>query len=174
MTPIMQWAQRWQIPAQMLAELMGGVLGVGPAESIPARFDGAEAGVQQQVRLRAADRGARLWRNNSGACEDKTGRLVRYGLANDSPAVNKIFKSSDLIGITPIVVTHPMVGGTVGIFTAAECKEPGWRYAGDKACSCRPHSSQCKPCREKAQFAFLSLVNGLGGIGKFVSNPEDF
>ena len=36
--------------------------------------------------------GATVWRNNVGALQDKTGRLVRYGLCKGS---------SDLIGICP-------------------------------------------------------------------------
>ena len=49
---------------------------------------GSEAAVSNDVRLVAARAGTRLWRNNVGVLEDKTGRPVRSGLANDSKALN--------------------------------------------------------------------------------------
>ena len=113
----------------------------------------SEAAAQQRVRLEASQKGARLWRNNCGVLEDKTGRPVRYGLANDSPAVNKMIKSSDLIGITPHVVTPQDVGRTLGIFTAIEVKRHGWCFRGQD--------------RETAQLRFIILVLSMGGIGKF-------
>ena len=176
MTPLMQWARRWQVNPQCLAELMV-TMGAGPdptrADEVTAPLT-SETAVQQRVQLMAAQRGARLWRNNNGACEDKTGRQIRYGLGNISANVNRVFKSSDLIGPTPLIINPMHVGQTVAVFTAAECKAPGWTYQGDKPCSCKPGSAQCKPCHERAQLAFLTMINGMGGIGKFVSNPEDF
>ena len=77
-----------------------------------------EAVIQSQVRLAAAQRGITLWRNQSGACYDETGRLIRYGLANDSAQLNRRMKSSDLIGITPILVEPYHVGRALGVFTA--------------------------------------------------------
>ena len=113
----------------------------------------SEGAVQTNERLAASQAGGVLWRNNSGAYLDDYGRLIRYGLANDSKRVNEITKSSDLIGITRVVVTPDMVGTTVAIFTAVECKAEGWRYAATK--------------REKAQLNFINLVKTLGGIGRF-------
>lgn len=84
-----------------------------------------------------------------------SGNHIRFGLGNDSPRINKIFKSSDLIGVTPVVITPEMVGSTVGVFTAIECKAPGWRYSGDD--------------REIAQKRFLDKVLELGGIARFES-----
>jgi hypothetical protein len=80
-------------------------------------------------------------------------RMVRYGLANDSAALSKCLKSSDLIGITPHTVSAYDVGRLLGIFTSIEVKRPGWKYRGTE--------------REQAQHAWLQLIISLGGIGRF-------
>jgi hypothetical protein len=101
-----------------------------------------------------------MWRNNSGACVDDTGRLIRYGLGNVSKEVNKVMKSSDLIGITPHVAQPEDVGRLFGIFTAEECKPVGWKLTpGDT--------------RGAAQLNFINLVVSLGGIGRFISSMEE-
>ena len=61
-----------------------------------------ESNVTAAIRLEAAQAGHLLWRNNVGACVDTRGRYIRYGLANESKAVNANIKSSDLVGITPM------------------------------------------------------------------------
>lgn len=117
-----------------------------------------ESAVQQRVRLELARTGALVWRNNVGACEDKTGRIIRYGICNESAQMNRSLASSDLIGITPIVVTPEMVGKTLGVFTAAECKHSDWHLTpGDK--------------RAQAQLRFIDLVRSVGGIAGFVTDP---
>jgi len=116
--------------------------------------------VQQYVRIEAAKFGCILLRNNSGVLEDKTGRPVRYGLANESSKQNEIFKSSDLIGITPVVITPDMVGRTIGVFTAIEVKKEGWKF--------NPNNK-----RESAQLAFINWVKKLGGIASFVQSNDD-
>jgi hypothetical protein len=113
----------------------------------------AEHEVQKMEQLKAARRGAWLLRNNSGAFKDAAGRLVRYGLGNISRKMNEIFKSSDLIGIEPVVITQDMVGQTIGRFVAIECKAPGWKYTGDD--------------HEEAQQRFLCKVVELGGRAYF-------
>ena len=115
----------------------------------------SEAAVLSKVRVAASRTGARLWRNNVGVAMDDNGRVVRFGLANDSSRVNRITKSSDLVGITPQVVTQDMVGTTVGIFTARECKREGWVYRGTPT--------------ERAQRAFLDLINEMGGDAEFTT-----
>ncbi len=149
-----QWAERWQIPRAAMADLVATLAPVPPGRGAA----GSEASVLQQVRLRTTEQGARLWRNNNGACVDSEGRHLRYGLANDSRQLNAVLKSSDLIGITPRVIGAADVGRVVGIFTAYECKAPAWHYTGTE--------------REQAQLAFLALVEGLGGIGKFINSAE--
>ena len=100
-----------------------------------------------------------MWRNNVGAFEDGTGRWVRYGLGNDSAALNRKFKSADLIGITPHTIGVPDLGRTVGIFTAIECKSPGERLSGERAA---------------AQRKFLEHVRSLGGFVGFASSLEEY
>jgi len=120
----------------------------------------SEAQQQQEIRLESWRRGQPLLRNNSGATQDATGRMIRYGLGNDSAKLNKAFKSSDLIGITPVTITPDMVGQTVGIFTAREIKPLGWTFRqGDD--------------RAVAQLAFIQWVQKLGGIASFATKPGD-
>jgi len=115
---------------------------------------------QQQIRLAMARLGAQLWRNNSGGYQDETGRWIRYGLANDSAQMNAQIKSSDLIGVVPITIQPHHVGMVLGVFTAIECKKPGWHLTpGDK--------------RGQAQKRFIDIVTGVGGIGGFATGPED-
>lgn len=143
-----QWAARHGISTEALAELTGIVT---DPQSAPTGQ--SEAAVQQLVRLEASRLGIWLMRNNSGACKDETGRMIRYGLCNDSAQLNKVIKSSDLIGIRPVIITPDMVGHTIGQFVAREVKRPGWSYRGTD--------------REVAQQAFGQLVLKLGGDFKF-------
>jgi hypothetical protein len=91
-----------------------------------------EQDIQNKVRIDAAKRGILLWRNNVGAARTETGRIIRYGLANDSSRVNREIKSSDLIGITPKMITSDDIGAMVGVFTAIEIKRPGWTFNSKK------------------------------------------
>lgn len=143
-----QWAARHGISAEALAELTGII-----TDPQSAPIGQSEAAVQQLVRLEASRLGMRLFRNNVGACKDDTGRVIRYGLCNDSAQMNKAVKSSDLIGIRPVIITPDMVGHTIGQFVAREVKRPGWSYRGTD--------------REVAQQAFGQLVLRLGGDFKF-------
>lgn len=86
-----------------------------------------EATAQSMVRLAASARGWKLWRNNVGVLTRPDGVPIRYGLANDSKAVNQNVKSADLIGIRPVVITPDMVGDVIGQFVSIECKRPGWK-----------------------------------------------
>lgn len=116
--------------------------------------------VQQEIQLEAAQYGIILLRNNSGALKDITGRPVRFGLGNISKEVNKESKSSDLIGITPVVITPEMVGQTVGLFTAIEVKDEKWKKITTK--------------RERAQQNFIDWTISLGGIGKICNSVDSF
>jgi len=115
--------------------------------------------VQAQVRMEASQQGFRLWRNNVGVAMDSRGIPIRYGLCNESKQMNKNIKSSDLIGIRPIVITQEMVGETIGQFVAMEVKKEDWKFSGND--------------REQAQDRFLTLVKSLGGYAKFINNVED-
>lgn len=124
----------------------------------------SESLTQQQTRQLMFELGGQCWRNNSGAgtLVDEYGkqRQVRWGLANDSAAMNKNIKSSDLIGITPTLITQEMVGYYLGVFTALEIKHPGWHLTpGDK--------------RGQAQAKFHQLVKDACGFAGFVTDPQD-
>jgi hypothetical protein len=121
----------------------------------------AETTVQNHIRHLSGQFGDYLWRNNTGVLPDLEGRPVRYGLCNDSPALNKALKSSDLIGATRVLITPEMVGQVLAVFTAVEVKEEGWKF--------RPSNP-----REVAQNAFINLVLNSGGFAGFAQSVEDY
>lgn len=152
MSDIYGWAARWGVSHAALADLRA-TLGAGDA---PPLISGtSEAGVQSQVRLEAARKGIALWRNNVGAMQDDTGRVVRFGLANESKRVNEAIKSGDLVGVRPIIITRAHVGRVLGQFVSREIKEGGWRYAGTP--------------RERAQLAWNQLIASYGGDAEFAT-----
>lgn len=115
----------------------------------------SENAVKAEVMLQASQRGWILWRNNVGVAKRQDGVPVRYGLANVSHTMNQITKSSDLIGIRPVVITQEMVGQTIGQFVAIETKHEGWKYTGGG--------------REAAQKNYIDSVNQLGGMALFTN-----
>ena len=72
----------------------------------------SEANIQNDIMIALSKAGATVFRNNTGALQDKTGRLVRYGLCKGS---------SDIIGICPD-----------GRFLAVEVKKNTGRAAEDQ------------------------------------------
>lgn len=148
------WAARWGIPIQAIAELQAS-LGLDGTPGDEPHVGKSEAFAQSQVMLEAASKGIRLWRNNVGVLPDKTGRPVRYGLANQSKAMNELIKSSDLIGIRPVTITAAHVGLVLGQFVGREMKEPGWHYSGTE--------------REEAQLRWAELICSLGGDASFAT-----
>lgn len=117
--------------------------------------------VQQEVQMEAMKYQCTLMRNNSGAAVDNTGRLVRYGLGNISKKHSDKIKSSDLIGITKVVITPDMVGQTLGVFTAIEVKKESWN----------PEKKLDK--RETAQQNFITWVKSLGGYAGFANSVDN-
>ena len=148
-----QWAAKWGV-GQAALEDMRRMMVMDEAPP-PAGADKSEAWAQSAVRVEASQKGARLWRNNVGALLDARGVPVRYGLANDTAALNARVKSGDLIGVRPVLVTPAHVGATIGQFLSREIKAPGWRYSGTP--------------RETAQLAWAQLVLGLGGDAGFAT-----
>ena len=137
-----QWAARHPAAAEELRAIL-----VQPAATpMPGA---SEAAVQQQVRYRAALAGDILWRNNCGSLPDRRGVPVRFGLANDSRAMNEHVKSADLIGIRRVLVTPEHVGRTLGVFYSRECKEGSWHWTGS--------------AREWAQLEWATIVWAHGG-----------
>lgn len=137
-----EWAKKWNIPIEAIQEYRA-LVGI----DVPVATDPSaktEAGATKLIRLEAAHKGVHLWRNNVGATMDENGNFIRYGLANDTAAMNRKIKSSDLIGIRPD-----------GRFICREVKKPGWRYTGT--------------AREKAQLKFIELINSMGGDAAFAT-----
>lgn len=154
-TELRHWAIRHHVSLEALAELST-ILG---ADNTPASSGtSSEARVQSQVRLAAPYVDMKLWRNNVGAIKDDRGVPVRYGLANDTPALNKRLKSSDLIGWRRRVITPADVGTAIAQFATLECKHEGWTYRGDD--------------HEEAQQRWISLVVAEGGYGRFITRAE--
>ena len=154
MTPhVYQWAARHGVTMQALQELQA-IFGMHGGHDLPPTVKGtSEAAVQSAVRLEAARKGVRLWRNNVGALVDSRGVPVRYGLANDSKQVNEVCKSGDLIGLRPVLIGPQHVGQVIGQFVSRECKRPGWHYTGD--------------AHEEAQLNWAQLVTAAGGDASF-------
>lgn len=162
------WAARWGIPAQALAELA--VVPTFVQEPTP-KPDGSESYVQSLVRLEGATKGYRLWRNNVGAGQvvhAKTlrqmcpecralvqGRPIRWGLANDSSNLNEQLKSGDLFGWRRRLITPSMVGTVIAQTVNRECKPVGWAYTGDE--------------HEQAQVRWHQMVLADGGDSAIVT-----
>lgn len=114
-----------------------------------------ERDVQTLVRLESSRLGFPLWRNNVGAGVLQNGSFVRWGLANDSKAVNESMKSSDLVGLRPVVIMPHHVGSTIGQFVGREVKRSGWVWTGTP--------------EEWAQANWMKLVLSLGGDAAFAT-----
>jgi hypothetical protein len=147
------WAQRWGLPPQAFAELRALV---EPPQALNDATH-SEAYVQSQVRLEAAALGVRLWRNNVGVLKNEAGTPVRFGLANDSPALNAKLKSSDLVGWRPVSIKAHHVGTVIAQVVTRECKPQGWKFTGTD--------------RELAQQAWNTLVLSEGGDAAFTTGP---
>lgn len=80
-----------------------------------------ERDIQAEI-WQGMSRFSRMFRNNVGAYQFK-GRWIKFGLVKGS---------SDLIGWTPVKVTQDMVGETVAVFTAVECKSEKGRVRSEQ------------------------------------------
>lgn len=156
MSAIHEWAVRWGISMDCFRDLQRSI-GIF-SDPLPEKNPGigkSEAWAQSTVMLEASRKGVHLFRNNVGALKDTTGRVVRFGLANDSKQINDVLKSSDLIGLRSVIIGPQHVGHTFGQFVAREMKTPGWQYTGDT--------------HEVAQLNFINLVNAAGGDACFAT-----
>jgi hypothetical protein len=150
---IIQWATRNAVTHQALLELQA-IFRLLGTETMPAAAKGtSEAAVQAVVRLEAAKSGVKLWRNNVGALLDSRGVPVRYGLGNDSPELNKVIKSADLIGWRPVLIGPEHVGSLIAQFVSRECKQVGWHYKGND--------------HERAQLKWAEIITADGGDASF-------
>lgn len=156
MTQLSNWATRHGVSPQALDELKA-IMTQPNTEPSRIITGVGETAVQNSIRLEAANVGCRLWRNNVGAYSKKKPPSpgTRWGLCNDTSEMNGHIKSSDLIGIKPVMITLLMVGSTIGQFVAREVKKRDWSYAATD--------------REVAQLRFLELVLALGGDACFAN-----
>ena len=150
--PLNDWAQCWGVPSHALDDLRDR-MAVAYAPDGELVAGASEAATQAQVRLGARALGYTLFRNNVGALKDERGRLIRYGLANDTAALNASIKSGDLIGWRRVVITPEMVGRPFAQFASAEIKKADWVFSGTP--------------REQAQRRWNNLVNANGGQAFF-------
>ena len=103
-----------------------------------------ELAIQNAIRIEHGAGPARLWRNNTGALKDATGRLVRYGLCPGS---------SDLIGLRTRIITESDLGHRFAQFVAIEVKDQG-RLTDQ-------------------QQAFLTMVTQAGGLAGVARSVDD-
>ena len=82
-----QWAVKHKVPYSAVIDLMN-IMGADTHSIAPFSGDlECEQAVQTRIRLEASRKGARIWRNNVGACVDNKGNFIRYGIANDSKQI---------------------------------------------------------------------------------------
>lgn len=122
-----------------------------------------EAHATDEVLRRAFDWKCRLFRNNSGAFKDESGRLIRFGVGNTSAAENKKYKSGDYIGWFPLTITADMVGKTIAVYTELEMKKPSFKIREAYPINCREH----------AQHNRIKLIRAQKGIAGFARNWQD-
>lgn len=85
----------------------------------------------------------------------KAGGFVRYGLANDTPAMNAAIKSADLIGFRAKLITADDVGTVVAQFVSREVKRANWHWTNTP--------------ENEAQLKWAALVNTHGGDAAIVT-----
>lgn len=74
----------------------------------------SEAAILQRIRLDLGrEPGVRLFRNNTGALRDESGRVVRFGLHPGS---------ADLIGWRSVTIAPEHVGQTLAVLASIEVK----------------------------------------------------
>lgn len=149
-----QWAIKWGVPFAAVEDLRQ-MFGTG-APCLAIVPGTSESAVQSRVRLEASGLGHNLMRNNNGASLLEDGSFVRWGLGNDSKNINKVFKSSDLIGIRRVFIEPYHVGTTLGVFMAREIKRADWVYRGTP--------------EEVAQLNFLKWAWGMGADACFANS----
>ena len=106
----------------------------------------SETRLTQEIRLGISDlSNVRIFRNNTGRLQNKSGEWVDYGL---------VVGSSDLIGWTSVTVTPDMVGQKLALFTAIEVKTATGRV-------------------RKEQTNFIDRVREAGGLAGIARTVEE-
>lgn len=116
-----------------------------------------ESNIQKSILLAVGNTGCRLFRINAG--QGWTGDVAHnpdgsITIQNPRPLKAAIKGFSDLAGFTPVLITPEMVGRTLAVFTAIECKSP-----------------KGKPTDEQENF--LNYIRSQGGKAGIARSPED-
>lgn len=119
-----------------------------------------EKQLAEYIKLEAGKHGLSLLINNSGALNDEVGRLVRFGIGNESKEINDRLKFPDYVFILPTIIQPHHVGMKIGIFAGAELKRPDWEYTGKG--------------REQAQMNAIEFIRLNGGVAGFVNSVDSF
>ena len=109
-----------------------------------------EAESMARIRLAAAEHNTPLFRINSGAFRNPSGRLVQVGGPH----------WPDYFGIYPKVITADDVGKTLGQFIAIEAKAGGFTHP--------------RNARERNQEAFLTRLQEYGALAQFSTGEWPF
>lgn len=110
-----------------------------------------EAPILKRTLMKASQIGNRLFRNNRGMFYTMDGRPTRAGLEASG--------ASDCIGFARVTITPDMVGKTIAALLVVETKKSSWKKPSTKT--------------EKEQQNFINFVNENGGIGFFLTDPEN-
>lgn len=157
MTHIEAWQARHCVSDVAMADLMATLAHGEYFAPVPVpQGTHSEAAVTSLVRLEANAKGVLLFRNNVGALQDRQGRWVRFGLANDSERQNEHLKSGDWIGLRKVLIGPQHVGTVLGQFVSREIKRADWRYTGKG--------------RERAQNGWNALITAWGGDACFAAS----
>lgn len=150
------WVVKWGISPAAVEDLERRLGIMATRVSAAPRDAKSETAIQAEVRLEAAEKNMYLWRNNVGAGHLVNGAFMRWGLSNDTEALNEVIKSADLIGIRRRHITQEMVGSYIGEFVSREVKKEGWRY------------DPTNP-KHRAQLNWANLIITQGGDAAFVT-----
>ena len=117
-----------------------------------------ETKIQRRIMILLSKEGHSVWRNETGRFWTgkpihKDGQTVTLANAMMIP-VGLCVGSSDLITITPTVITQEMVGSTVGVFGAIEVKTKKGRAS-------------------KEQLNYIDHVQKMGGLAGIARSPQE-
>lgn len=156
MNDLHAWMRDWGVPAAALPDLLRRL---GALDTPVSSGKGSESRQQSLIRLAAArEHETILYRNNKGVLPDQRGVPVRFGLANDNPAMSKHIRSADLIGPRKLLITPQHVGMHLGQFASYEVKWEGWHWTGTE--------------HEWSQLRWALIIQAQGGDARFLTSPE--
>jgi len=108
-----------------------------------------ESSSQKHIWKRASELGARLFRNNVGAFQDKDGRWIQFGVFGKG--------GHDLVGWLPVVITQEHVGKTIAQFLTVECK-----------------GARGRPTKDQLRvMAMVQKAGGISGVASTIKEVED-